>query len=123
MGKRNKSDKNIVYQCYLGYQAAIAKLNKNILAVKMTLEKNLPVGSGLGSSSSSIVAALEALNAWHDYLLDETSMLALMGEMEGQISGSIHYDNVAPCYLGGMQLMINEGGIISQTIPSLKEWY
>jgi len=118
-----ETDKNIVYQCYLGYEAAIAKLNKKILAVKMTLEKNLPVGSGLGSSSSSIVAALEALNAWHDYLLDETSMLALMGEMEGQISGSVHYDNVAPCYLGGMQLMINEGGIISQKIPSFKEWY
>jgi len=116
-------ESNIVYQCYLGYQKALAALNKEILPVKMVLEKNLPVGSGLGSSSSSIVAALEALNAWHDYLLDETSMLALMGEMEGQISGSVHYDNVAPCYLGGMQLMINEGDIISQTIPSFKEWY
>jgi len=42
-----ESDKNIVYQCYLGYEAAIAKLNKKILAVTMTLEKNLPVGSGL----------------------------------------------------------------------------
>lgn len=116
-------EKNIVYQCYLAYQAALSKLHKEILPVKMILEKNLPVGSGLGSSSSSIVAALAALNAWHDSLLDETSMLRLMGEMEGQISGSVHYDNVAPCYLGGMQLMINEGDIISQTIPSFKEWY
>ena len=114
---------NIVYQCYLAYQAFLKKVNKDILPVNMILEKNLPVGSGLGSSSSSIVAALEALNAWHDYLLDETDMLLLMGEMEGQISGSIHYDNVAPCYLGGMQLMINEGGTISQTLPSFKEWY
>lgn len=117
------SNSNIVYQCYLGYKSALSKINKEILPVKMILEKNLPVGSGLGSSSSSIVAALEALNAWHDYLLDKTTMLTLMGEMEGQISGSVHYDNVAPCYLGGMQLMINEGGIISQTIPSFKEWY
>ncbi|PKH02018.1 homoserine kinase [Psychromonas sp. MB-3u-54] len=114
---------NIVYQCYLVFEKALKKLNKETLPVKMTLEKNLPVGSGLGSSSSSIVAALEALNAWHDYALDENSMLLLMGEMEGQISGSIHYDNVAPCYLGGMQLMINEGGVISQTLPSFKEWY
>ena len=116
-------ESNIVYDCYLAYQAAILKQNKEILPVAMTLEKNLPVGSGLGSSSSSIVAALEALNAWHDYLLDEHSMLTIMGEMEGKISGSVHYDNVAPCYLGGMQLMINEGGEISQTIPSFKEWY
>ena len=116
-------ENNIVYDCYLAYQAAILTLNKEILPVEMTLEKNLPVGSGLGSSSSSIVAALEALNAWHDYLLDEQAMLTIMGEMEGKISGSVHYDNVAPCYLGGMQLMVNEGGQISQTIPSFKEWY
>jgi homoserine kinase len=51
--------------------------------------------------------------------LNETRMLALMGEMEGRISGSIHYDNVAPCYLGGMQLMIEENGIISQQVPGL----
>lgn len=114
---------NIVYDCYLAYQAALQKLNKTVLPVAMTLEKNLPVGSGLGSSSSSIVAALEALNAWHDYALDEHIMLTIMGEMEGKISGSVHYDNVAPCYLGGMQLMINEGGEISQKIPSFKEWY
>ena len=34
-----ESEKNIVYQCYLGYQVAIGKLNKEILPVKMTLEK------------------------------------------------------------------------------------
>lgn len=117
------SKSNIVYQCYLAYQDALKKTDKEILPVHLVLEKNLPVGSGLGSSSSSIVAAFEALNAWHDYLLDETTMLAMMGEMEGLISGSVHYDNVAPCYLGGLQLMINEGDIISQKIPSFKEWY
>lgn len=114
---------NIVYHCYLAYQNELKKQNKEILPVQMTLEKNLPVGSGLGSSSSSIVAAFEALNAWHDYLLDETVMLRMMGEMEGQVSGSVHYDNVAPCYLGGMQLMVNEGDVISQKVPSFKEWY
>lgn len=114
---------NIVYDCYLAYQAAIAKLSKDMLPVHMILEKNLPVGSGLGSSSSSIVAALEALNVWHNNVLDEHAMLTIMGDMEGKISGGVHYDNVAPCYLGGMQLMINEGGQISQTIPSFKAWY
>lgn len=117
------SKSNIVYQCYLAYQDALKKINKEILPVNLILEKNLPVGSGLGSSSSSIVATFEALNAWHDYLIDETAMLLMMGKMEGQISGSVHYDNVAPCYLGGLQLMINEGDIISQKIPSFKEWY
>lgn len=114
---------NIVYHCYLAYQKELKKQNKEILAVKMKLEKNLPVGSGLGSSSSSIVAAFEALNAWHDHLLDETIMLAMMGEMEGLITGSIHFDNVSPCYLGGMQLMVNEGGVLTQSLPHFKRWY
>ncbi|MEH6453506.1 MAG: homoserine kinase [Psychromonas sp.] len=115
--------KNIVYDCYVAFKEALQKTSTTLLNVDITLEKNLPVGSGLGSSSSSIVAALEALNALHKHPLDEKIMLAMMGEMEGLISGSVHYDNVAPCYLGGIQLMINEGDIISQTVPSFKQWY
>lgn len=89
----------------------------------MTLEKNMPIGSGLGSSACSIVAALDALNRFHGQPLNETELLALMGEMEGKISGGIHYDNVAPCYLGGVQLMLEELGIISQEIPCFDDWY
>ncbi len=84
--------------------------------------KNMPIGSGLGSSACSVVAALVAMNEFCGKPLNETRMLALMGEMEGRISGSIHYDNVAPCYLGGMQLMIEENGIISQQVPGFDEW-
>ena len=46
-----------------------------------------------------------------------------MGELEGRISGSIHYDNVAPCYLGGLQLMVESLGNISQTLPFFDHWY
>ncbi len=115
--------KNIVYDCYLGYAAALDKQGLAIRPLRMVLEKNLPIGSGLGSSASSIVAALEALNAFHDYALDKDAQLLLMGELEGKISGSIHYDNVAPCYLGGIQLMVEELGVISQAVPDFAEWY
>ena len=54
--------------------------------------------------------------------LNNSRLLGLMGELEGRISGSIHYDNVAPCFLGGMQLMIEENGIISQQVPGFDEW-
>lgn len=84
--------------------------------------KNMPIGSGTGSSACSVVAALVAMNEFCGKPLNESRMLALMGEMEGRISGSIHYDNVAPCYLGGIQLMLEENGIISQQIPAFDEW-
>jgi len=118
-----EAEKNIVYDCYLGYAEALQAKGLSIRPLHMVLEKNLPIGSGLGSSASSIVAALEALNAFHDYALDKDEQLLLMGELEGRISGSIHYDNVAPCYLGGLQLMIEEDGVISQGIPTFDNWY
>ena len=118
-----KFEENLVYFCYLTYKNALQEKAHQILPVALTLQKNLPVGSGLGSSSSSIVAALHALNTFHDNLLTKNEMLLLMGEMEGIVSGSVHYDNVAPCYLGGTQLMINEAEIIAQAIPSFSEWY
>lgn len=90
---------NIVYQC----RERFSEIIHDDLPVAMVLEKNMPVGSGLGSSACSVVAALVALNEYTGRPLDEMTLLRLMGEMEGRISGSVHYDNVAPCFLGGLQ--------------------
>lgn len=114
---------NIVYDCWQVFAREIAKKNIALKPVAMTLEKNMPIGSGLGSSACSIVAALDALNRFHGQPLNETELLALMGEMEGKISGGVHYDNVAPCYLGGVQLMVEELGIISQEVPCFDDWF
>ncbi|MDR0807029.1 MAG: homoserine kinase [Enterobacteriaceae bacterium] len=110
---------NIVYQCW---ELFCQRLGRE-LSVAMVLEKNMPIGSGLGSSACSVVAGLMALNEYCDRPFNETELLTMMGELEGRISGSVHYDNVAPCYLGGMQLMLEENGIISQSVPSFDSWY
>ncbi|NNO00656.1 homoserine kinase [Vibrio sp. B1-2] len=114
---------NIVYDCWLVFTRELEKKSIAVKPLQMTLEKNMPIGSGLGSSACSIVAALDALNQFHGNPLNQTELLALMGEMEGKISGGIHYDNVAPCYLGGVQLMLEELGIISQEVPCFDDWY
>ncbi|GGJ03898.1 homoserine kinase [Shewanella hanedai] len=112
-------EENIVYQCALFFMEQL-----NIQqGIALTLEKNLPVGSGLGSSASSVVAALYALNEYFDTPYDEQALLRLMGKFEGQISGSVHYDNVAPCYLGGMQLMLDTEHKVCGSIPSFENWY
>lgn len=110
---------NIVYQCWQRFCQAMGKE----LPVAITLEKNMPIGSGLGSSACSVVGGLVALNEYFDRPFDEQQMLSMMGELEGRVSGSVHYDNVAPCYLGGMQLILDEMGIISQSIPHFDDWY
>lgn len=109
---------NIVYQCWVRFCEAIGEQ----VPVAMTLEKNMPIGSGLGSSACSVVAGLMAMNEYCGKPLSDTELLALMGELEGRISGSVHYDNVAPCFLGGLQLMLEENGIISQSVPAFEDW-
>ncbi|NLJ92796.1 MAG: homoserine kinase [Aeromonadales bacterium] len=114
---------NIVYDCYLAYGKALEQKGLPQKPLTMILEKNMPVGSGLGSSATSIVAAFVALNAFYDNALSEHELMLLMGELEGQISGSLHYDNVAPCHFGGLQLVIDEADVVSQTLPSFDDWY
>ncbi|QGX90642.1 homoserine kinase [Tatumella sp. TA1] len=112
-------EQNIVFQCWKLFCETVGET----LPVAMTLEKNMPVGSGLGSSACSVVAALVAMNEFAGNRLSEHQLLLLMGELEGRISGSVHYDNVAPCYLGGLQLMLEEQGVISQPVPAFEQWY
>ena len=100
---QNQED-NVVISCCRVYQEAAAEAAVDIRPLKVLLSKQLPIGSGLGSSASSIVAALEALNRWHDNLLSAADLFRLMARMEGGISGEVHLDNIAPCLYGGLRL-------------------
>lgn len=93
------------------------------IPIKINLEKNMPIGSGLGSSASSIVCSVLALNKFYQTNFSKKKLLELMGILEGKLSGSIHYDNVSPCYLGGLQLIIEKKTIISQNLPIFNHWF
>ncbi len=85
----------------------------------ITLEKRLPVASGLGSSASSIVATLVALQALCGEPLSGSDLLDLAGQAEGLTSGGRHLDNVAPSLLGGLQLMVpgRDGAPATRRLP------
>jgi homoserine kinase len=114
---------NIAWQCLLLFAKAMQEKGLPRQQVKLTLDKKMPVGSGLGSSACSVVASLAALNAFYQDCFDQTSLLRMMGQMEAKISGSLHYDNVAPCYLGGLQLMVADPNVISRTLPGFDDCY
>jgi len=122
----NKED-NIVWSSLLLFNEELAKVAQSTVSVELILDKRMPVGSGLGSSACSVVAALAGLNAfyakYHDFSFAENVLLKMTGQMEAQISGSLHYDNVAPCYLGGLQLMIPDENVISRVLPSFDDCY
>jgi homoserine kinase len=71
----------------------------------VVLHKNLPLGSGMGSSAASAVAALVAINALHDHPLSKKELLPFALEAEQVACGAAHADNVAPCLLGGFVLI------------------
>jgi homoserine kinase len=116
-------DDNIVTHCYKEFCRQMLSKGGNPSPVAMTLVKSLPIGSGLGSSASSIVAALHGLNAFYGEPFSAQEVLKLMGTLEGQISGSVHYDNVAPSFLGGLTLVTGNTETIASNLPVLEEWY
>ena len=97
---------NIVITSCRAFEQAARARGAEIRPLNLTLDKRLPVGSGLGSSASSIVATLVALNQYFNRPLDRPALLRLMAEMEGSISGEIHLDNIAPSLLGGLRLCL-----------------
>ena len=118
---------NIVWQCLLLFNKELFASKQATVAVKISLDKRMPVGSGLGSSACSVVAAIAGLNAfyekYHQFSFSKQALLKMMGKMEAQISGSLHYDNVAPCFLGGMQLMVPDHDIIARNLPPFQDCY
>lgn len=114
---------NLVWQALLAFETKLKTKNIQTQPIKITLSKNIGVSSGLGSSACSIVAAVVALNEFYQQPFDKQQLLELMGELESEISGSLHYDNVAPSFLGGLQLMLNQSKKISQTIPTFDDVY
>jgi homoserine kinase len=88
---------------------------------EIELDKGIPLGSGLGGSAASCVAALVAANTvlgadgTHAPLSREALYpFALQGEAVA--SGSLHGDNVAPMLLGGVTLATQDR-MISLSIP------
>jgi homoserine kinase len=85
--------------------AYVAKLMlremKADFGIRMVLQKSMPIGSGLGSSAASSVAAAMAVNALLPKPLKKSELLrfALQGELFA--CGSMHADNAAPSLLGG----------------------
>lgn len=74
--------------------------------VKLFIHKKIPTGSGVGSSASSAVAAVVAVNALLESPLPKEELIhaALAGEAIAS-GGSIHGDNVLPCLLGGFVII------------------
>lgn len=73
--------------------------------VELSIRKMMPLGSGLGSSAASGVAAAVAVNELLGRPLTRRELLPFCMEAERIACGAAHADNAAPALLGGFVLV------------------
>jgi homoserine kinase len=103
--------------CGVAVLEFLKAVNSNYGA-EIILYKNLPLGSGMGSSAASSAAALVAINELHGNPLTREQLLPFAMESERIACGSAHADNVAPSLLGGFVLIRGYAPLDVATIPT-----
>lgn len=94
---------DLVWESYKRY-FSIFLPNQEPLPYDLSMDLNLPLKGGLGSSASAVVAGFSAARLAHkkfyksDKLPDENLFLYELAEVEG------HADNTIPAYMGGLVL-------------------
>ncbi|WP_164108765.1 MULTISPECIES: homoserine kinase [Sphingobacterium] len=96
-------DRNTVSACVKMLLSDLGLLND--IGVEIELNKHMPIGSGLGSSSASTVAGLFAINVLLGSPLSKTELMPYCVEGERLACGYGHADNVAPALMGGVTLI------------------
>jgi homoserine kinase len=114
-----EADKNTAGVAVLAFLKAM----KSSQGVDIVLKKNLPLGSGMGSSAASSVAALVGINHLFGEPFSKKELLPFAMEAERIACGSAHADNVAPSLLGGFVLIRGYDPLDVVNIPTPDNLY
>ena len=87
---------------------------------EVTLHKGIPLGSGMGGSAASCVAALVAANALLEQPLTREALYRFALDGEAVASGSRHGDNLGSMLLGGLVLATRDR-LLRISVP--RDWY
>jgi len=87
---------------------------------ELTLHKGIPLGSGMGGSAASCVAALVAANALLEQPLPQEALYRFALDGEAVASGSRHGDNLGSMLLGGLVLATHDRLL---RIPVPRNWH
>jgi homoserine kinase len=83
----------------------------------VSIRKGIALGSGMGGSAASAVAALVAANSLLERALPKESLLAYALLAERVASGAAHPDNAMPCLFGGLTLILSTDPVRHVQLP------
>jgi homoserine kinase len=86
---------NLVYQAFVEFYQ---RLQQPVPGLDLTIQMNVPLARGLGSSATAIVGGLVGANALAGDPLSMEQLAEIATDMEG------HPDNVVPALLGGARI-------------------
>jgi homoserine kinase len=84
---------------------------------ELEIDKGIPLGSGLGGSAASAVAAVVGAAALSGHQLERKQLLMFAMQGEKVASGSVHVDNIAPSLYGGLVLTVGIENPFVKPIP------
>ena len=87
--------------------------------LKITIETNIPIARGMGSSASVIVGSLMAANALLSNPADEAAILSIATEVEK------HPDNIVPAVVGGLvaSSIEDDGSVFYHKLEWPDDWH
>jgi homoserine kinase len=88
---------------------------------RVSIEKGITMGSGMGGSAASAVGAVVAGAHASGLSLTREQLLKCALDGEAVASGAVHADNVAPCLYGGLTLAISTDPVRIVRIPTPPE--
>ena len=102
------NERNYVYQAA---KVVFDTVGYHPPGLHIAIFNNIPIASGLGSSSTAIVGGMVGANALLGNPLSRAELLQLATDMEG------HPDNVMPAICGGLTLgVMDESGLVAEEI-------
>ncbi|WP_334329937.1 homoserine kinase [Companilactobacillus sp. HBUAS59699] len=101
--KKYQNENNLIYRAFI---SGCRYMKQDIPNLKISIDNDIPIARGLGSSAVCIVAGLKGASAWFDNNLSDEEILNLATAIEG------HPDNVSPAIYGGLCASINHNGDI-----------
>lgn len=93
-----QNEQNLVYQ---GMKKTWETLGIPPIGVRISIEEEIPISRGLGSSAACLVAGVTGANEMAGSPLSREEIFYLASSLEG------HPDNVAPAIFGGMMVSAN----------------